>query len=334
MSTSVVVVTGASAGVGRAVATRFAEEGWSVGLLARGTAGLEGAAKDVTAAGGQALIVRTDVTDADAVEAAAAEVESSLGPIDVWVNSAMATVYSPIEHISPEEFRRATEVTYLGTVWGTMAALRRMRDRDRGTIVQVGSALAHRAIPLQAPYCGAKFAIRGFTDSLRSELRHDGSAVRLTMVQLPAVNTPQFDWGANHLDEPARPLAPVFQPAVAADAVWHAATHAPRELWLGGRNVVTMIASKFAGEALDELLARSAYDGQSRGPDAGDPQPYGRSNLFGPVDEDVDIGAHGGFDDEAHGWSPQFEVLRRGLDPAAVLRPAARLVGRVLSRIA
>lgn len=324
----VVVVTGASAGVGRAVAIRFAREGWAVGLLARGRAGLDGAAKDVEAAGGEPCAVPCDVADADAVEAAAERIEAELGPIDVWVNSAMATIYSPFLDVTPEEFRRATEVTYLGAVWGTRAALRRMTERDRGTVVQVGSSLSYRAIPLQAPYCGAKFAMRGMTDSLRAELLHDGSKVRLTMVQLPAVNTPQFDWGANHVGAAARPVAPVFQPEVAADAVWKAAQAAPREVWLGWRNTLTVLGSMVAAPVLDALLGESGYDAQKR--EGAPANPYGRDNLFEPVDDDQDVGTHGAFDDEAHERSLQLDL--RAIVPRVPVA-VAHGVGRALARV-
>src|SRR5215211_2585547 len=229
----VIVVTGASAGVGRATAVAFAREGARVGLVARGEDGLDGAREDVEAAGGQALVVSADVADADAVERVATAVEDTLGPIDVWVNNAMAAIFSPFMKITPAEYRRATEVTYLGTVWGTMAALRRMLPRNRGTIVQVGSALAYRSIPLQAPYCGAKSAIRGFTESLRCELLHDGSDVHVTMVQLPALNTPQFSWGRAKLPRHPQPVPPIFQPEVAAEAIVYAATHRRREHVVG-----------------------------------------------------------------------------------------------------
>jgi len=207
----VVVITGASAGVGRATARRFAEEGARIGLIARGQERLEAAAREIEELGGQALPLPADVADPDAVEGAAERAERELGPIDIWINDAMATIFAPLWEIEPAEYRRATEVTYLGTVWGTMAALRRMRQRDRGTIVQVGSALAYRAIPLQAPYCGAKAAIRSFTEGLRTELMHEGSSVRLTMVQLPAHNTPQFEWGRTRMPRHPQPVPPIFQ---------------------------------------------------------------------------------------------------------------------------
>jgi len=215
----VAVVTGASAGVGRATVRRFAREGWSVGLLARGRDGLEGARREVEEAGGRAVVVPVDVADAEAVEAAAEEVEATLGPIDVWVNDAMVTVFSPVHEITADDFRRVTEVNYLGAVHGTLAALRRMRPRDRGTIVQVGSALAYRAIPLQSAYCATKFALRGFTDSLRTELLHEGSRVHVTSVHLPALNTPQFGWSKTAMTRQPQPVPPIFQPEVAADGI-------------------------------------------------------------------------------------------------------------------
>src|SRR4051794_23702365 len=233
MESRVVGVTGASAGIGRATALRFAASGASVALLARNENRLHAAAREVEHAGGRALVHSLDVADADAVEAAAARIEDELGPIDVWVNNAMATIFARLGDISPDEFRRSTEVTYHGVVWGTMAALRRMVPRDRGTIVQVGSALAFRGIPLQSPYCGAKHAIQGFTESVRTELLHDGSNVRITMVQLPGHNTPQFSWGRNRMPKRPRPVPPIYQPEVAAKAIEHAAVHRQRQLWVG-----------------------------------------------------------------------------------------------------
>ncbi len=305
----VVVVTGASAGVGRAVVREFAREGAALGLLARGEGGLEAARREVEAAGSRALAVSTDVADADAVEAAAAQIEAELGPIDVWVNDAMTTIFAPVSEIRPEEYRRATEVTYLGTVWGTMAALRRMRPRDRGTIVQVGSALAYRAIPLQAPYCGAKHAVRAFTAALRSELIHDGSRVHLTMVQLPGLNTPQFSWCASRMPRQPRPVAPVFQPEVAARAIVWAAGHRRREVYVGWPTVKTILGQKLAAGYLDRYLARHVVEGQ----ETSQPTRPGRpSNLFAPVPGDH--GAHGVFDEEAHAHSLQsWASLHRGL---------------------
>jgi NAD(P)-dependent dehydrogenase (short-subunit alcohol dehydrogenase family) len=259
----IAVVTGASAGVGRATAGEFARRGWDVAILARNQARLEAAAEELRAAGARALPIVADVAEAQAVEAAAECVESELGPIDVWVNNAMATIFAPFDRIAPEEFRRGTEVTYLGQVHGTMAALRQMRHRDRGTIVNVGSALAYRAIPLQSVYCGAKYAVRGFTDSLRTELIHDRSAVQLVMVHLPAVNTPQFDWALNKTGQRPQPMPPIFQPEVPARAIVDAALHPHRrEVWVGLPTWKAIIANKLAPGLPDRYLARSGYSGQ------------------------------------------------------------------------
>jgi len=246
-----VVITGASAGVGRATAHAFAVQGAQIGLIARGTQGLQASAAEVEKGGGKALTLPLDVADPDAVEAAAQRVEDRLGPIDIWVNCAMATIFAPFHRISPDEYRRATEVTYLGFVYGTMAALKRMRARNRGTIVQVGSALSYRAIPLQSAYCGAKFAIRGFTDSLRTELLHDGVDVNLVMVQMPALNTPQFDWARNKMSRRPQPVPPIFQPEIAAEAIVYAAHSRRREVWVGGSSVQAIVANKFFPGLLD-----------------------------------------------------------------------------------
>ena len=290
----VVVVTGASAGVGRAVARRFAELGAHVGLLARGREGLEGARREVEALGQKAVVVETDVADAEAVERAADEVEKTLGPIDVWVNNAMTAVLAPVKETPAEEFRRVTDVTYLGVVHGTLAALRRMLPRDRGTIVQVGSTLAHRSIPLQATYCAAKHAVKGFTESLRCELLHDESNVRVCMVNLPALNTPQFRWVRSRMPRKAQPFGTIFQPEVAAEAIVWAADHPRRELNVGLGTSLAIIANNLAPELLDRYLARIGYDGQQ----GDEPEEPGRpDSLFAPLPGDH--GAHGVFDDRA-----------------------------------
>src|SRR4051794_32010299 len=299
----VVVITGASAGVGRATAQAFAGRGARIGLLARGRAGLEGARRDVESLGGQALALPTDVADADAVELAAHAVEEAFGPIDVWVNNAMASVFSPVKQMEPEEYRRVTEVTYLGTVYGTLAALRRMLPRDRGAIVQVGSALAYRGIPLQSAYCAAKHAIQGFCDSLHSELIHDKSRVRLTMVQMPALNTTQFGWVKSRLPRKARPVPPIFQPEVAAEAIVWAAHHDRRSLMVGWPTVEAIIGNKIAPGLLDAYLARTGFDAQM----TGEPEDPGRpDNLWEPVDAGHDRGAHGTFDRLSSGTSWQL----------------------------
>jgi NAD(P)-dependent dehydrogenase (short-subunit alcohol dehydrogenase family) len=297
----VVVVTGASSGVGRATVRAFARRGAAIGLIARGRDGLEGAAKDVESEGGRALILPVDVADADGVEAAANHVEEALGPIDVWVNNAMTSVFSPFKEIRAEEFRRVTEVTYLGVVHGTMAALRRMLPRDRGAIVQVGSALAYRSIPLQSAYCGAKHAIRGFTDSLRCELLHDRSSIRLTMVQLPALNTPQFDVALSRLPRKPQPVPPIYQPEVAAEAIVWASEHDRREVWVGGSTVATVTADKVAPRLLDRYLGRTGYESQQTDQAASGPRP---SNLWEPMA--ADMGARGDFDRRAHDRSLQL----------------------------
>jgi NAD(P)-dependent dehydrogenase (short-subunit alcohol dehydrogenase family) len=306
----IAVVTGASAGIGRAVVREFARHGWRVALLARGHDGLEGARADVERLGGQAMVLPTDVADADQVEAAAARVEAEWGEIDVWVNDAMATIFSPVLQVRPEDFQRATEVTYLGAVWGTLAALRRMKPRNRGTIVQVGSALAYRSIPLQAPYCGAKAALRGFTDSVRCELAHDCSQVHITMVHLSAFNTPQFEWGRTTLRKRPRPMGRIFQPEVAAQAVYWAATHRRRELWVGWPAVKAIVGQRLMPGFLDRLLGRTAVDGQH----TDEPLPPDRpDNLYAPVPGDH--GAHGRFDRQARRYSVQLwmDTHRAGL---------------------
>ena len=305
MADRVVVVTGASAGVGRAVARAFGARGDSVALLARGEAGLDAAAKEVETAGGRALAVPTDVADHEQVEAAAARVERELGPLDIWVNVAFTGVFAPFTEIRPEEFKRVTEVTYLGYVYGTGTALDRMLPRDRGTIVQVGSALAYRGIPLQSAYCGAKHAIQGFNESLRCELLHRRSRVRITMVQLPAVNTPQFGWVLNRLPHHPQPVPPIYQPEVAAGAILHAAEHPRRrEYWVGGSTAGTLLANKLIPGLLDRYLARTGYKSQQT-PQPTDPQRP--ANLWQPVDGHGghDFGAHGSFDQRATDRSVQ-----------------------------
>jgi len=290
----VVAITGASAGVGRATVRAFAKRGASIALIARDTEGLWAAAKEVEATGGRALALPTDVADSAAVESAAERAASQLGPVGIWINVAMATIYAPLDRIAPEEYRRATEVTYLGNVYGTMAGLKRMRVRNRGTIVQVGSALAYRAIPLQAPYCGAKFAIRGFTDSLRSELLHDRIDIHLTMVQMSALNTPQFDWGRNKLAKRPQPVPPIFQPEVAAEAIVFAAYARRREVRVGGPTIKAILANLVVPGLLDRYLARQGYSGQLSAEPA---DPGAPDNLFAPVPGDH--GAHGRFDGRA-----------------------------------
>ena len=296
----VVVITGASAGVGRATVREFAKRGVSIGLIARGADGLEAARREVDTAGGRALVLPCDVADAGAVDAAAARVEEELGPIDIWINNAMVSVFSPIRQMTPEEFRRVTDVTYLGIVHGTLSALKRMLPRDRGTIVQVGSALAYRGIPLQSAYCAAKHAVQGFTESLRTELMHDGSRVHVTMVQLPALNTPQFGWVKSRMPREPQPVPPIFQPEVAARAIHYAAYHRRREISVGWPTVKAIYGNAIAPGVADWVLARSGYDAQQTSERA---RPYRRDNLFDPVPGDH--GAHGTFDDRSKPFSIQ-----------------------------
>lgn len=304
--TQTVLITGASAGIGRATAQLFGQRGANVALLARGAAGLEGAARDVEAGGGKALSIPTDVADHSAVAAAADEAEAAFGPIDVWVNVAFTSVFAPFTQISAEEFKRVTEVSYLGYVHGTMVALSKMRPRDRGTIVQVGSALSQRSIPLQSAYCGAKHAINGFTESVRCELFHEGSKVRITVVQMPAVNTPQFSWVLSRLPRHPQPVPPIYQPEVAARGVLYAADHPGRkQYWVGDSTTVTLLAQKFVAPLLDRYLARTGYDSQQTEEHVSARRP---DNLWQPLDEQPgsDHGARGEFDDESHSHSPQL----------------------------
>lgn len=286
----VVVITGASAGVGRATARAFGRQGAHVALLARGRDGLQAAKREVEALGGRALVVQTDVADANQVEHAAETTEAQFGPIDIWVNNAMVSVFSPALEMQPEEYLRVTQVTYLGYVHGTLAALRRMKPRDSGVIVQVGSALAYRSIPLQSAYCAAKHAMAGFTDSLRCELLHDNSKVRITVVQMPALNTPQFDWSRSHMPRKPQPVPPIFQPEVAADAIVYAARHHPREMWVGGPTLAAIVGNMIAPGLLDLYLARTGYDAQQTDELA---EPH-KDDLWEPVPGD--FGAHGRFD--------------------------------------
>jgi NAD(P)-dependent dehydrogenase (short-subunit alcohol dehydrogenase family) len=302
----VVAITGASAGVGRATVRRFARDGAHIGLIARGRERLDEAAAEVVELGGEALVLPLDVAEADALEYAATRIEERFGPLDLWVNNAMATVFAPVRDTTAEEFRRATEVTYLGAVWGTMAALRRMHPRDHGTIVQVGSALAYRSIPLQAAYCGAKSALRGFTESLRTELLHDGSNVHLTMVELPAHNTPQFVWSRAKMPRQPQPVPPIFQPELAAAAIAYAATQRRRELVVGWPALKAIYGEKIAPGLLDRYLARNAYDAQQTDEPLDADRP---GNLFEPVEGD--FSAHGPFDDQAKPRSLLFDLDRR-----------------------
>lgn len=301
----VVAVTGGSAGVGRATAERFARDGAAIGLVARGRERLDNAVRELERAGAKTLAVQADVADPDAVEAAAERFELELGPIDVWINCAMATVYARVREIEPEEFRRVTEVTYLGYVWGTQAALRRMLPRDRGTIVLVGSALAYRGIPLQAAYCGAKHAIEGFLDSLRTELLAEGSAVHATMVQLPALNTPQFEWARTKLRRKPHPVPPIFQPEVAAEAIHWAAGQRRREVYVGWPTVQAIVGNKVAPELGDLYLARTGFEAQQ---DHEPVEPGRRDNLFEPAPGR--FGAHGRFDDTSKKRSYHFALTK------------------------
>ena len=316
-------MTGASAGVGRAVVRRFARDGARIGLLARGRDGLEGARRDVEEAGGRALVLPTDVAEWEQVDAAAAQVEREFGPIDIWINNAMTSVFAPVREMRPEEYRRVTDVTYLGVVHGTLAALSRMRARNRGTIVQVGSALAYRGIPLQSAYCAAKHAIQGFMDSLRAELIHDGSRVHATMVQLPAMNTPQFGWVKSRLPNKAQPVPPIYQPEVAGEAIHWAAHHRRRELWVGMPTVEAIIGDRLAPGALDHYLAANGFESQQTSePD----DPDRPDNLWAPVGGDH--GAHGTFGARATNRSEQlWAATHRGATVGATFAAAALILG-------
>jgi NAD(P)-dependent dehydrogenase (short-subunit alcohol dehydrogenase family) len=300
-----VVITGASAGIARATAALYGRRQANVALLARGRAGLEAAAADVRAGGGRPLVLQADVADPDQVDAAADQAEEAFGPVDVWINVAFTSVFAPFSQISPAEFRRVTEVTYLGYVYGTMTALRRMTPRDHGTIVQVGSALGGRSIPLQSAYCGAKHAVNGFTESVRCELLHDKSRVQITVIQMPAVNTPQFSWVRSRLPRHPQPVPPIYEPEVAARGIAFAADHPGRkQYWVGETTAATLLAQKVAPALLDRYLARTGYDSQQTSERAS-AHP---DNLWQPVDgpAGTDHGSHGAFDSRSHDHSPQL----------------------------
>jgi NAD(P)-dependent dehydrogenase (short-subunit alcohol dehydrogenase family) len=323
-----VVVTGASGGIGRASAIEFGSRGDSVVLVARGQQGLDGAARQVEQAGGTAHVMPADVADPAQLFAIADRVTAEIGPIDVWVNVAFTSVFAPFHQIKPEEYRRVTEVSYLGYVYGTMAALKHMRPRDHGTIVQVGSALAYRGIPLQSAYCGAKHAIQGFHEALRCELLHDRSKVRVTMVQMPAVNTPQFSWVLSRLPRHAQPVPPIYQPEFAARAVRYAADHpGRREYWVGASTVGTLAANAIAPGLLDRYLAKTGFGSQQTGQRQDPDAPV---NLWEPADRSNDFGAHGIFDDKAHQRDPQLWASQHhgllGLAAAGAVAGAAALI--------
>ncbi|MFD2190241.1 SDR family oxidoreductase [Pistricoccus aurantiacus] len=320
----VVVITGASAGLGRATAREFARHGAHIGLIARNRERLETAKAEVESLGGRAIIISADVADAAQIDKAAERIEDELGPIDIWVNGAMTTVFSPFHNISPEEFRRVTEVTYLGNVHGTMAALKRMRQRDRGTIVQVGSALAYRPVPLQTAYCGAKHAIKGYTEGLRSELLSEGSRVHVTIVEMPGLNTPQFDWCRSHLPKRARPVAPVYQPEVGARAIYWAAHHRRRQLYVGISSVLSIWGNKLFPGLMDRYLARTAVSGQQTHEHADPDRP---DNLWHSVDGDP--GARGRFSNEAVTNSSQLWMATHR-DQVGLVAGVALLVGASL----
>jgi NADP-dependent 3-hydroxy acid dehydrogenase YdfG len=320
LKNEVVVITGASAGLGRATAREFGKYGAKVGLIARGVEGLEAAKREIESSGGEALVLPLDVADASAIENAANAVEREFGPIDIWVNNAMASVFSPIKEMQPEEYKRVTEVTYLGVVYGTLAALKRMLPRDRGTIVQVGSALAYRSIPLQSAYCAAKHAIAGFTDSLRCELLHDKSKVRVTMVQMPALNTPQFGWVKSRLKHRAQPVPPIFQPEVGAKAIYWAAHHTRREMYVGWPTVEAIVGNKLAPGLLDRYLGKTGFGSQQ----TCEPEnPNRPDNLWEPLKGDY--GARGRFERRAHetSWELRASLSRGWIGVGAAVIAAA-----------
>jgi NAD(P)-dependent dehydrogenase (short-subunit alcohol dehydrogenase family) len=327
-----VVITGASAGIARATARLYGQRGASVTLIARGEAGLDGAAADVLSAGGKALAVSADVADYEQLCAAAQQSEEVFGPIDVWINVAFTSVFAPFGEMSPDEFRRVTEVSYLGFVYGTMVALERMRARGRGTIVQVGSALSERSIPLQSAYCGAKHAINGFSSSLRCELLHDKSPIALTVVQMPAVNTPQFSWVRAKLPRNPQPVPPIYQPEVAARGVVYAADHPRRrQYWVGASTAATLAANRVMPAVLDRYLARTGYDSQQTGQPI---EPGRQDNLWQPVDSGQDHGAHGAFDNRSHGRSEQVWLSQHALLMAGAVAGGVIACGLAAGRAA
>lgn len=310
----VAVVTGASAGVGRAVVRALGARGYDIALIARGDDGLKGAVDDLERLGRRGIVLPTDVADAEQVEAAAAEAERSLGTPDIWVNDAMTSVFGRFSEMSTKDFQRVTEVTYLGVVYGTASALRRMIPQNRGVVVQVGSALAYRGIPLQSAYCGAKHAIEGFTESVRTELMHDGSNVQLCMAQLPAMNTPQFDWVKSLLPRRAQPVPPIYAPEVAADAIVWLAEHPRREMWVGATSVATILANRVAPGLLDRYLSIKGIESQQTDQPEDPDRPH---NLYSPVPGDH--GASGRFGDQASSTSPQVWASKhRGLVASAI----------------
>jgi NAD(P)-dependent dehydrogenase (short-subunit alcohol dehydrogenase family) len=332
--TETVVITGASAGIARATARLYGERGANVGLIARGQAGLDGAAHDVEEAGGKALAVSADVADYGQVEDAARQVEDFFGPIDVWINVAFSSVFAPFADVSAEEFRRVTEVSYLGFVHGTMVALHRMRARDRGTIVQVGSALGARSIPLQSAYCGAKHAVNGFTSSLRCELLHEHSGIHVTVVQMPAVNTPQFSWVRSKLPNHPQPVPPIYQPEVAARGVVFAADHPGRkQYWVGASTAATILANRVVPALLDRYLARTGFDSQQTAQEA---EPGRPDNLWAPVDGSAghDHGARGIFDDRSHDRSAQLWMSQHAGLVTGAAAGSAILGGVLAARLA
>lgn len=329
----VVAITGASAGVGRATVEAFAKRGAHIGLIARGEAGLAGAKADVERLGGKAIVIPTDMSDPEQVEAAATRIENELGPIDIWVNDAMLSVFAPFKEMTATDFKTVTETTYLGYVYGTMSALKRMLPRDHGTIVQVGSALAYRGIPLQSAYCGSKHAIQGFTEAVRCEVMHDKSKVWLTMVQMPALNTPQFGWVKSLLPDKAQPVPPIYQPEVAAEAIYWAAHHHRREIFVGMSTLIAIVGNKFFPNLGDMYLARTGFQSQQTSQPR---DPNHPNNLHKPMDQTRDYGAHGRFDDRATPRSSQTWVAEhRNIITAAVSVGAAAtatLVGLARSR--